>query len=58
MEHFDKVLSEHAKTLTQGRKMELEILLREIKDFGYTTFSHLHGAIQSHLDLIKEKEGE
>lgn len=52
---FDKVLEEHAAALRTGRKMQLEILIKEIKEHGYTTFSELNGALHTHLELINIK---
>ena len=52
---FDKALDEHTKALRTGRKMQLEILLREIDSEGYTTFNQLIGALHTHLDLINNK---
>ena len=49
---FDKALDEHTAALRTGRKMQLEILIKEIKEYGYTTFSELNGALHTHLDLI------
>lgn len=52
---FDKALDEHTKALRIGRKMQLEILLREIESEGYTTFNQLIGALHTHLELINDK---
>lgn len=52
---FDKALDEYTAALRTGRKMQLEILIREIKEHGYTTFSELNGALHTHLDLINNK---
>ena len=49
---FDKALDEHTTALRTGRKMQLEILIKEIEEHGYTTFSELNGALHTHLDLI------
>ena len=49
---FDKALDEHTAALRTGRKMQLEILIKEIEEHGYTTFSELNGALHNHLDLI------
>ena len=54
---FDKALDEYTKTLRTGRKMQLEILIKEISENDYTTFSELNGALHNHLDLINSKEG-
>ena len=34
---FDKALDEHTAALRTGRKMQLEILIKEIEEHGYTT---------------------
>ena len=52
---FDKALDEYTETLRVGRKMQLEILLREIENEGYTTFNQLVGALHTHLELINDK---
>ena len=49
---FDEIIAEHEATLTTGRKIMLEVLLNEMETYGYTTFSELHGAVLSHLELI------
>jgi len=54
---FDKALTEYMETLRAGRKMQLEILLREIKQYEYTTINQLVGAIHTHLELMND-EGE
>ena len=54
---FDKALDEYTETLRTGRKMQLEILLKEIDEHNYTTFNQLLGALHTHLDLINNKEG-
>jgi len=53
---FDKALDEYTATLRTGRKMQLEILIKEIAEHGYTTFSELNGALHTHLELINSKE--
>lgn len=52
---FDEEITEHTKALTTGRKMQLEILIKEIEEYGYTTFNDLHGALLTHLELIESK---
>ena len=52
---FDEIMTEHKKTLGEGKKMILDTLVQEIKDCNYTTFSQLNGAINKHLDRLKEK---
>jgi len=55
---FDEIMSEHTKALTTGRKMQLDILIKEIAEYNYTTFNELHGALLSHLELIEGKGNE
>lgn len=52
MTELTKILEEHKRAIRIGRKMQVEILLSEIKEHGYTTFSELNGALHTHLDLI------
>lgn len=55
---FDKTMSDHTKAITTGRRLQLEILIREIAEFKYTTFNELNGALLSHLELIEGKGNE
>ena len=52
---FDIAVNEHIEAFNNGRKAQLEMLLREIKAYNYTDFAQLVGAIHTHLDLINEK---
>ena len=44
---FDKVLDGHTAAIRTGRKMQLEMLIKEIEEYGYATFSDLNGALWS-----------
>ena len=52
---FDIAVNEHIEAFNGGRKAQLEILLREINHYEYTSFDHVVTSIKNHLDLINEK---
>ena len=52
---FDIAVNEHIEAFNGGRKAQLEMLLREINQYEYTSFDHVVTSIKNHLDLINEK---
>ncbi len=52
---FDESIDKAKALWNRGRKDQLEMLLREIDTYSYTTFAELKGAIHNHLELIEEK---
>jgi len=52
---FDIVVNGHIEAFNNGRKAQLEMLLREITTYNYTDFAQLVGAIHTNLELINEK---
>jgi len=52
---FDIAVNGHIEAFNNGRKAQLEMLLREINQYEYTSFDHVVTSIKNHLDLINEK---
>lgn len=52
---FDIAVNEHIEAFNNGRKAQLEMLLKEITTYNYTDFAQLVGAIHTNLELINEK---
>lgn len=55
---FDEIIKEHSSELKESQIIMLEILLKEIVTYKYTTFSQLNGAINNHLNRLKAKDNE
>lgn len=53
---LDEVLDKHTSNMNKGGVLHLESLLLEISTYKYSTASQIIGAINTRIDILKDKE--
>ena len=55
---WDKIMAEQRKDIASGQEMMVRALIKEIRDYGYTSIAQVNGALSSHLDRLKGESNE
>ncbi len=55
---FDDTMANHRETLIKGQEIMVTALIKEIRDYGYTSIAQVNGALTSHLERLKGEQYE
>lgn len=53
MNEFDIKMAKHQTTLIAGQEIILNALIKEIRDYKYTTMAQVNGSLVTHLERLK-----
>lgn len=58
MNKFDISMAKHQSTLIAGQEIIINALIKEIRDYKYTTIAQVNDSLVSHLERLKGEQYE
>lgn len=56
MNEFDISMAKHEGDLITGQKIIINALIKEIRDYKYTTMAQVNGSLANHLERLKGEQ--